>query len=75
MAVKFTGVSGSYDKSVKESDSEHKQDSKKFGNMTNKVIENSGTKVKYSNKVNKPMDSGEGQGSQKNEGGSKTDGM
>lgn len=75
MAVKFTGVHGSYDKSVKESDSEHKQDKKKFGGMTNKVIENSGTKAKYSNKVQKPVDSGEGEGSQKNEGGSKTDEM
>lgn len=75
LATKFTGVHGSYDKSIKESDSEHPQDKKKFGGMTNKVIENSGTKAKYSNKVQKPVDSGEGDGSQKNEGGSKTDGM
>lgn len=77
MATKFTRVNSDYDKKVKESDSEYPQDKKKFGNYMGEKsvkpysgVEN--TKQKLSQKINEPMDSGEGQGAQKNEGGSKT---
>lgn len=86
MATKFAREHGDYDKKVYDSGekcSEYLmenpgQDKKKFSDYpTNRVKDYSGVggKQKLKQGINKPMDSGEGMGKQKNEGGSKTDDM
>lgn len=85
MATKFARTAGGYEKKTYDSGTKEScelfvspgQDKKKFGNYAGEksVKPYSGvehTKQKLSQKINTPMDSGEGRGRQKNEGGSET---
>ena len=80
MATKFAQSSGNYDKDVCDSGESAKkylydspgQDKKKFSNFPTSAVKDYsgvGGKQKLSQKATPPMDSGEGQGRQSNEGG------
>ena len=80
MAAKMARASGDYDKKVYDSGEPCKDYLMDSPGQSKAKMSKPASEVKYSakqpsQKANKIMDSGEGEGAQKNEGGSKTDGM